>query len=492
MSNLRGLRIKSFVMAGALLLSSFIQSNSAQAVTSSTSVVPTFAWGMTGPSGKELSSPYGVAVGPNGHVYVADAMNNKIKVFTSDGSFVREWGGAGSGEGEFDIVADIAVASNGDVYAVDMQNARIQQFTSDGTFVRKWGSIGSNESEFIMPIAIAVAPSGDVYVSDSDNVQRFGSDGAYKSEWGLGGMFAYDIAIARDGDLYLAFAVDKVVKRFSPAGIENLSWGTPGTGDGQFDDTTGPMGLAIVENGHVYVTDIGNNRVQEFTSEGVFVAKWGTAGSGDGQFNGPYGIASDTKGNVYVADSMNQRIQRYFFPQNLITTTALSSDKKVKVTLPEGCDVTDYQVVAPPHSDAYHYPLGVLDFTFSVSTCSVGATVPIAIVFQTELTPDQVTPRKYNSRTGQYGTIAGATMTETTVDGNHAIRLAYSATDGGELDEDGVANGVIVDPVGLAVAPGAPSTGVGGEPVTAQATALLILAATPIIARRIYLRSQSF
>jgi hypothetical protein len=89
-------------------------------------------------------------------------------------------------------------------------------------------------------------------------------------------------------------------------------------------------------------------------------------------------------------------------------------------------------------------------------------------MFQTELTPSQVVAQKYNSTAQTYSNIPGAVITNTTLNGKHALQLTYTITDGGPLDEDGAINGVIVDPVGLAQinstatsAATAPSTGYG-------------------------------
>src|SRR5580765_5337043 len=69
-----------------------------------------------------------------------------------------------------------------------------------------------------------------------------------------------------------------------------LQWGTPGSGNGQFN---GPAGMAVDANGNVYVADYGNHRVQKFTDTGAYLTQWGTHGSGSGQFNGPEGLAVD-------------------------------------------------------------------------------------------------------------------------------------------------------------------------------------------------------
>ncbi len=56
-----------------------------------------------------------------------------------------------------------------------------------------------------------------------------------------------------------------------------LSWGSYGTGDGQF---AFPYGVAVdPSSGDVYVSDHGNDRVQKFTSAGTYLTQWGTEGS---------------------------------------------------------------------------------------------------------------------------------------------------------------------------------------------------------------------
>jgi DNA-binding beta-propeller fold protein YncE len=62
----------------------------------------------------------------------------------------------------------------------------------------------------------------------------------------------------------------------------------------------------------MYVADRNNNRIQYFTRSGSFLGKWGSPGSGNGQFNWPHGVAITANGNrIYVADYNNHRIQ-YF------------------------------------------------------------------------------------------------------------------------------------------------------------------------------------
>ena len=61
----------------------------------------------------------------------------------------------------------------------------------------------------------------------------------------------------------------------------------------------------------VYVADAGNHRIQWFTPEGVLGGTWGSPGTGNGQFEDPTDIATAPDGSVYVADFNNGRIQRF-------------------------------------------------------------------------------------------------------------------------------------------------------------------------------------
>lgn len=72
----------------------------------------------------------------------------------------------------------------------------------------------------------------------------------------------------------------------------------------------------------MYVVEAGN-RVQRFTNSGGYISSWGSTGSGDGQFNLPEGVVTDASGNVYVADTYNHRIQKFgAVPSSIALTTS--------------------------------------------------------------------------------------------------------------------------------------------------------------------------
>lgn len=77
----------------------------------------------------------------------------------------------------------------------------------------------------------------------------------------------------------------------------------------------GPTGIAVVAQDAVYVVDAKNSRVVKFDASGKPVLTFGSRGSGDGQFsfiseNTGY-LALDTRGNLYVADPDNARVDKF-------------------------------------------------------------------------------------------------------------------------------------------------------------------------------------
>jgi len=77
--------------------------------------------------------------------------------------------------------------------------------------------------------------------------------------------------------------------------------------DGNFRQ---PTDVAWDSQGNIYITDgYVNSRVAKFDKNGDWSRSWGTKGSGPGQFNLPHSIAIDLQDNIYVGDRSNRRIQ---------------------------------------------------------------------------------------------------------------------------------------------------------------------------------------
>jgi len=92
------------------------------------------------PSG--LNSPYGLAQGPSGQIYVADTLNHRIVRLSAGGSYELEWGSRGSGAGQFSAPVGLATDSQGHVYVSETWNKRIQVFNADGEYLTQWNVPG--------------------------------------------------------------------------------------------------------------------------------------------------------------------------------------------------------------------------------------------------------------------------------------------------------------------------------------------------------------
>lgn len=125
--------------------------------------------------------------------------------------------------------------------------------------------------------------------------------------------------------------------------------------------------------------------------------------------------------------------------------------------------------------DGYTIPHGALSFIVVVDS---GESTTIEIFFKSDLAPEDVVAVK-KSESGPIVPLTNFTITNETIDGDNFIKLSYDATDGGENDEDGQANGLIVDPVALAIAPAQTTTTSPSQNPT-QATGTLPATGSPI------------
>src|SRR5579859_3011033 len=161
-----------------------------------------------------------------------------------------------------------------------------------------------------------------VFQRQDPPVVVFDRDGKYLGAWGSGEVAdPHGLKIVGD-TVYTTDRSDSVAKSFTLDGKPLLRLGTPGVHSdtgcegppwlalraaGPFNH---PTEMIAHPNGDIYVTDgYRNSRVHRFARDGRLVASWGTPGSGPGQFHLPHSIAFDDAGTLYVADRSNKRIQ---------------------------------------------------------------------------------------------------------------------------------------------------------------------------------------
>lgn len=245
-----------------------------------------------------LPNPGGIAIDAEGHIFLShfSAMRrdeekkpDRITVYDPLGRFVRTWGATGTGPGEFDFPGGIAISPQGRVYVADQTNRRVQVFDREGTFLFQWGQYGVAEGQFggnVTPTSrvggpqfIAIDTAGDVFTTEGSmaRVQQFTPDGRFVRAWGSGddrpGGFGGSIAEAHGlaGPVALCFdaqqhlwvtCVSGRIQRFTREGtFLALAGRGAGSEPGEF---RAPHGIASDGRGHLFVVDSFNHRVQKF------------------------------------------------------------------------------------------------------------------------------------------------------------------------------------------------------------------------------------
>ena len=184
-------------------------------------------------------------------------------------------GGRGTDEGQFDSPTGMCVDGNGNILVADTGNSRIEKFSPTGTFLSIIGAKGSGHGQLADPNGIAIDRSGNIYVAEIDSkhrVQKLGPDGTFVAEWAPGLYGPRRIAIGPDDSIYVVDSGRNRIVKFSPDGQVLTTWGSEGSGDGQFK---GFSSVAVdPTTNKVYVADSLNKRIQIFDSTGKFLTKW--------------------------------------------------------------------------------------------------------------------------------------------------------------------------------------------------------------------------
>ncbi len=286
-----------------------------------------------------LNAPRAIATGLDNDIYVADSRNHRILHIASDGTLLQQWGMFGdqlvNGNapiGFFNEPWGVAVGPDGSVYVTDTWNHRVQKFTRDGKAIKMWGQYGqplpedpTTKDSFWGPRGIAVDSNGHVYVADTGNkrIVVFDSDGKYITEFGSGGLDPgqFDepvgVAVAKDGTVYVTDTWNQRIQTFIPSEDGTffspaLQWDVNAWFGQSLDNK--PF-IAVDAQGNVFITDPEGFRIIQFNSSGQFIRTWGDFGVGPDEIGLAAGVAVDPLGNIWVTDAGNNRILKYSLPQ---------------------------------------------------------------------------------------------------------------------------------------------------------------------------------
>jgi DNA-binding beta-propeller fold protein YncE len=111
-------------------------------------------------AGPPFNYPTNLAIGPTGDLYISDGYGNaRVHRFSPDGRLLASWGEPGSGPGQFHVPHGIAVSPDGTVYVADRENSRVQLFDAKGKYLTEWTDVAR-------PCQVFLDSAGWVYVAE--------------------------------------------------------------------------------------------------------------------------------------------------------------------------------------------------------------------------------------------------------------------------------------------------------------------------------------
>lgn len=220
------------------------------------------------PAGWKLGWIAAVAVDSQDRVFVYSRSEHPLILFDREGNFLETWCD--------DVLEDahgIWIDGKDQVYCVERETHCMRKFNCKGELLLTIGNPhqkGAEGEPFNLPTDLAIDARGDLYISD-----------------GYG---------------------NAKVHKYTPEGRLIKSWGTPGTGPGEFNL---PHCVRVDRHDRVLVADRSNNRIQFFDTEGKYLMEWGG-------FHQPDTIYIDEHDIVYVAE-LDQRVSVLTLAGEVIT-----------------------------------------------------------------------------------------------------------------------------------------------------------------------------
>lgn len=195
-----------------------------------------------------LNSPWGVTVAPSGAIYISDTNNDRILLVRNDGRVVSIAGTGARGysgdngpatEAQLSSPGGIALNPQGEVYITDTNNHRIRKIglngkisTVAGTGVRGFGGDGGPAAEAMLasPRDLIFSATGDLYVADTFNsrIRKIEPNGDISTACGTGSMgtggdlgpatdaqlsFPFGIAISPDEEMYVVDTFNEKIRK---------------------------------------------------------------------------------------------------------------------------------------------------------------------------------------------------------------------------------------------------------------------------------------
>jgi len=220
--------------------------------------------------------------------------------------------------------------------------------------------------------------------------------------------------------------------------------------------STGSTGCTVVDSDSSDLGDFTGNSTVAPLDGWDFTDTWQAV---DGDFPTLFALGNFVGGAVPNSGDANGDGQPDNFQTNVISVSNPDNIwSTIEVSGDSGCSI-DYPEWANPEATDTGFTRKLSTMTaFSLYCNTAGQTVPVTIIYDKQYDTTGWTLRYYNSGDQSYSTVSDAVFGSRTVGGVVKTTVTYNVTDGGSLDSDGLANGVIVDPVAPAVKLVVPST----------------------------------
>lgn len=310
---------------GSLYLSDAGESNSIRKITPQ-GEVSTIAGGSEGFAdgagvSASFNTPSALAIDREGNLYVADTGNNRIRKVSKEGNVTTLAGDGTAGyrdgpaaQAQFDAPVGVAVGPDGNVYVADTYNDRVRVVNADGQVKTIAGAGGPGYADgdaqtvalFDTPCAVSVNAAGELLVADTGNnrLRKITKDGRVTT------LALFNPSAANTA------ANSSNVNTNSTNVNANSPPGSTAPSSTPFE-LSRPAGLVVTDDGFIYVTELDRGRVVQVAPDGSArtIAGLGSGfADGDGlteaRFNQPAGIALLADGSLAVADCANYLVRR--------------------------------------------------------------------------------------------------------------------------------------------------------------------------------------
>lgn len=322
----------------------------------------------------QLNTPQGIALDSAGNIYIADSLNNRVRMvsnkgiittFAGNGNFSGPgfWGDTGPAtDASIHLPVGLAVDAANNVYIAVSADNTVRRVTAADGAINIFAGAGykgyygdyaadavtgkvtntglANVAGLTGPQDVAIGPKGVVLIADTGNavIRQVATDGTISTVSGNGNignqgdgvalklpMIApFGVAVDSAGVIYVAEYGTNRIRKIDTAGNATtlIGDGIQGfAGDGGPANKVRmnlPTGVQVDSAGNVYFADSQNNRIRKFSGGNVatFAGNGGLSRSGDGgpgtsaQLNTPLGVAVDAAGNLYIADTLNNIVRK--------------------------------------------------------------------------------------------------------------------------------------------------------------------------------------